>query len=476
MHIAPTAGYDPLAYASSQVVLLPLGIPEAIGNVLVPAVGIAYLAATGGAALQLLRRGSPRDLLPAGMLALTQALWFSGPFGIRYLGWHTGLAPIDQAFATRDYVLWTFVGHGIQYLWVTTYYARAAQSWHGYGNYLFKAAAAGIAIWTLPFVVFAPGRFGTLAVDSGLALVVAAGVNLHHFILDGAIWKLRNTRIASVLIRNQESHAEAPANGRGWLRPAVWALAIAGLAIGVFEFQQTNIALPRAFAAKDWNGADATLDRLAWVGYDRAQRRYSLGRAYDRSGDLEAAAAQYQRSRELRRTPDALALLGWTEERLGRHASAAAAYREALALDVPRADMFHAGLARLAHAQGRDAEAIERYREALRMRPGAQGYENSLAWILATSPDAGLRDPLESIRIAEGLLGRLEQRDPKVLDTLAAGYAAAGRFDDAVVTANEAVALASSAGDTELRQRVEAKLALYRANQAFVESVALRDG
>ena len=55
----------------------------------------------------------------------------------------------------------------------------------------------------MPALVFAPQVLGGLPYDLGLGLMVASAVNLHHFVLDGAIWKLRNTRVAGVLLRRQ---------------------------------------------------------------------------------------------------------------------------------------------------------------------------------------------------------------------------------------------------------------------------------
>ena len=54
-----------------------------------------------------------------------------------------------------------------------------------------------------------------------------------------------------------------------------------------------------------------------------------------------------------------------------------------------------------------------------------------------------------------------------MLDTLAAAYAEAGRFDAAVETAERARTLAKSAGHAEQAQKLEMRLALYRARRAY---------
>jgi hypothetical protein len=57
------------------------------------------------------------------------------------------------------------------------------------------------------------------------------------------------------------------------------------------------------------------------------------------------------------------------------------------------------------------------------------------------------------------------------LDTLAASYAATGRFDDAVATAQQAIELARAVGQTQLVSEVESRLDLYRSGHAYRESV-----
>ena len=109
--------------------------------------------------------------------------------------------------------------------------------------------------------------------------------------------------------------------------------------------------------------------------------------------------------------------------------------------------------------------AARHYRRALELQPDRHSAANNLAWILATAPDPALRDPDESIRLARDALGALEAPDPNYLDTLATGYAAAGRFDEAAATATRAIALASEAGDEAQADALRASLEAYRAGR-----------
>jgi spermidine synthase len=57
------------------------------------------------------------------------------------------------------------------------------------------------------------------------------------------------------------------------------------------------------------------------------------------------------------------------------------------------------------------------------------------------------------------------------LDTLAAAYAAAGRFSDAVGTAEKAIELARNAGQPQLVEEIQAHLQLYRSRHTARDSL-----
>ena len=57
-----------------------------------------------------------------------------------------------------------------------------------------------------------------------------------------------------------------------------------------------------------------------------------------------------------------------------------------------------------------------------------------------------------------------------IVGTLAAAYAEAGRFDDAISTAEKACALASESGDPDLLKKNQELLALYRAHKPYHEA------
>jgi len=476
MHVSAVGGYAAFSYEASEVGFVPLGIPPALGTWLVPVFGVAYVVVTGVAGVLLVRGGGWRNVAPIGAIALTQALWFVLPFGTRYFGWHTGLHPLDQQGGFRDYVLMIFVGHGLQSLWVTAYYARHSDGWHGFGNYYAKVLASGVALWTLPVLLLMPDGPGGFAFDGGLSLMVAAAVNIHHFILDGAIWKLRNMRIASVLIRNQDAEEVPVHAGPSWTRRLVWTAAAAGMVLGFFEYYEVRIAYPRALRAGDAVAAAGILDRIGWFGFDRGKRRAQVGRIYESQDELPEAVLQYTRSLELRPDAGVWTRLGAVEEKLGHYDSASSAYEAALAEGFAEPYRLHTALGSIARRRGECESAIQYYREAYRERPSSARRANDLAWALATCGESEARRPDEAVVLAEALNQGATTPNANALDTLAASYAAAGRFDEAVSTAQRALEIAAAKNDAAFVRDLDHKLSLYAARRPYVEEPSIREG
>jgi tetratricopeptide (TPR) repeat protein len=92
---------------------------------------------------------------------------------------------------------------------------------------------------------------------------------------------------------------------------------------------------------------------------------------------------------------------------------------------------------------------------------------NNTAWILATNPNASLRNGAEAVRLAQHAVDLPGGKQPDVLGTLAAAYAEAGRFSDAVQTAKEALELATQQNKTGTINSLNAKLPLYEAVKPY---------
>jgi hypothetical protein len=113
-------------------------------------------------------------------------------------------------------------------------------------------------------------------------------------------------------------------------------------------------------------------------------------------------------------------------------------------------------------------QAAACFEEALTLRPGWSPAVEPLAWILATTEDAEIRNPRRALELAEEAVRRGESPSAKALDTLAAAYAATGNFSDAVRTAERALVAVRRSGPADLARGIEARLGDYRAGKAVV--------
>jgi tetratricopeptide (TPR) repeat protein len=113
--------------------------------------------------------------------------------------------------------------------------------------------------------------------------------------------------------------------------------------------------------------------------------------------------------------------------------------------------------------RGDYAGALEDFDEAIRRKRREPSFLGNRAWLLATCPDPAYRNGEEAIELA--LRARELEDRWQIRDTLAAAYAEAGRFEDAVLEQLSAIEAADAAGvdTTPLRARVE----LYRSGVAF---------
>jgi tetratricopeptide (TPR) repeat protein len=152
----------------------------------------------------------------------------------------------------------------------------------------------------------------------------------------------------------------------------------------------------------------------------------------------------------------------------GRLPEAIQQFRIALEINPRMADMrYHLATAYAQTGQTRAAEA--ELDQVLRQRPDWNVAAATLAWLLATADEAQLRDGARAVQLAEAAAQRTQEHDANVLNSLAAAYAEAGRYTQATDTATQAIEVASSSGQTALRDALAARLVLYRAGQPVRE-------
>jgi len=147
--------------------------------------------------------------------------------------------------------------------------------------------------------------------------------------------------------------------------------------------------------------------------------------------------------------------------------AARARLEQALQLDPHNPDA-RANLAEIFLRQGEPAKAVVEYRKALEFKPDWDSVLNNLGWLLATRKEPTIRNGPEAVCLAEHACTLTHRTNLWYLHTLAAAYAEAGDFTNAVATAALACQVAQTAG-SNLEQTATARLQLYKTGQVLRE-------
>ena len=372
---------------------LSLNLPPAISTPLQLLLAFAFLGGTGVAFTRLARTLPLRALAGPLTLTLTQSLWFVAPALLTRFG------RLDLPASYFSAGALAFM-HCAQYLWITSYYARKETPAFRFPRYYFALIVGGLALF-IPGPWIASRLLGHDFVESFMIFI--ALVNLHHFILDGAIWKLRDGRIARLLLGTSSRAPDAVdtalaapglAHHLGWLfgattaaRTCRWMLGAAILAIGALDqwqyFSTTRIASDSALArastvnpadprpafrraqqletAGDLAGARRELEHILALNPRNAPAGNLLGRVLFRLNDGPAALAHYDRMFEL--FPRDLSVAfnrGLAADAAHEPAKALASYERAESL-APENPAMHAALAGALAQHGDTARAIDEY-------------------------------------------------------------------------------------------------------------------
>ncbi|MGD0507509.1 MAG: hypothetical protein ABSA27_06920 [Terriglobales bacterium] len=188
---------------SGDPLFLSLNIPEAISSRAQIGLAVAFVACSVFGLSRLIAQASFRRMIPSLTLFSTQCVWFLVPSLL-------SLLEHFQVPRSRYSTGVLAVMHSAQYLWITSYYAKREAAatpnrpWRPF-SYFAILVVGGIAL-------FIPGPWLSSLVFhfdfTRSFLLFTALVNIHHFILDGAIWKLRDGRIAALLVNSRAQIAE----------------------------------------------------------------------------------------------------------------------------------------------------------------------------------------------------------------------------------------------------------------------------
>src|SRR5271167_4476820 len=366
--------------ASGDALILSLGLAAKFTLPARAVLALFFVGSSGWALASQARRSNFRTILPVITLTVTQFLRFLLPVVIELVSGRE----IPQTRYSSGLLA---VLHSTQYLWITSYYqkkeARAAgDSRWSLSRYLVTLIAGGIAL-------FIPGPWIVSRIFhadfAASFLTFTALVNIHHFILDGALWKLRDSRIAALLLntRNKAGEASIVAQNR-LLSAARW---LAGTSASAHALRIAAVAVLFAWAAIDqlhfyWSSkADdiSALERAAKLNPNDSAVQMRLARAENSMGQHDAALAALRRAAAVNPGNHSLQseyVRGLIEN--GRDAAAYEEYQKMLARWPRDADaLINYGL--LAHRLGHDDEAVDSWQRAVDADPGQSNAQLYLA-------------------------------------------------------------------------------------------------
>lgn len=194
-----------------------------------------------------------------------------------------------------------------------------------------------------------------------------------------------------------------------------------------------DLAAAARLAQSDWEAAIPILSKLSERQPERAATLTQLGHALAKVGRFDAAQIALERAVKLQ----------------------------------PLDAETRFTLARVMEHRGDSAGVAACLEGILKLEPAHRRALRTLAWLRATSADATVRDGSRALALAECLAG-LEGTDSLVvLDCRAAAFAALGRWADADLAAEGALARAVQVGSpTEIARRTE-MVRIFRARQSF---------
>jgi tetratricopeptide (TPR) repeat protein len=231
----------------------------------------------------------------------------------------------------------------------------------------------------------------------------------------------------------------------------------------------TNLGLAMLRLGRN-GGAAIDFRSATQVDPNFAEAWSDLGLALANQGEIDEAIAQFRKAAQVGPAfAGARYNLGLALIRQGRIDEAIEQFRAALRIDPDYGDAeYDLGLALF--QQGDAGDAISHMERALELEPANTSVQISLAWMLATAPKPALRDGKRAVELASDADRSSGGGDVGILRTLAAAYAQAGEYYDAVRATQAALQLAESGTNSDLEQKLETELKLYQAGQPYKDA------
>jgi tetratricopeptide (TPR) repeat protein len=200
---------------------------------------------------------------------------------------------------------------------------------------------------------------------------------------------------------------------------------------------------------------------------DAANIYYGLATALNSKGRYGEAAKWFAKVLELNpEYQDVHYQMGTALLAAGRFEEAIPHLNEALQTSTNTAKIY-VKLGTAYTQMGKYKSAIENWTKVLALDPNNVDTLNNVAWLMATVSEVSVQDANKAIELSERACELTKYKKPGPLDTLAAAYAAAGRFDDAMTTAQQAIDAAKAGGREGLADEIQNRMKLYQAGRRY---------
>lgn len=456
---------------ASDDYVLSLGIPPKIALFFWIIAAAAFLVSTVYSFRSFVKQTSFSAMTAPLVILSTQIVWFVIPTGLMFF---TNIGTLQNP-ATIAVLA---VMHSAQYLWITTYYARrekvneqsknnSPNHWR-YSSYFSILVVGGIALF-LP-VPWLASR--VLQLDFGTSfLIITALVNLHHFILDGAIWKLRDGRIAALLLNNKKATegTDSQKDAAKWFPNSSFSLRFVKVA-AVFGLLLLAGIDQVKFVYSAKGNDDANLRLASQMNPFDASLKLKLARSSEEKGNLYEAQSLLEEAVRInpsfRQAQDSLARLLIKSE---RYEEALNHYQKMFQHLKPDANsLVNYGV--LAAQFNREDEALKSWQDALildKNQPNAHFYAAELL-SKRKNFDEAIKNYEKFLVLAadkENASGSAPYLVLQAAQSLSTAYRESGKSDKALTVLNNALRLSEIISDPEITAEVFIQRAETEAEQ-----------
>ena len=191
------------------------------------------------------------------------------------------------------------------------------------------------------------------------------------------------------------------------------------------------------------------------------------GAALLKLGRFQEALSALNKALELQPDrPSVLVNRATVHRQLGMHRKAIRDWETLLEIN-PDDERSRLSVAALAFALGDDQRAAAHYASHLRRNPNSIDSAGALAWILATSQNAAVRDGKRAVELATRWTNQTNGQNYKAFNALAAALAETGEYEKATDAIDRAIVLAQQSGDVRAAQAFQARRKVFQNKKPF---------